>query len=154
MLVLAFLSHFWPNHIWYLAKKGQSGPLAKTCLLPKNQILGTRSDTDKNNTKNFFFIKKRELLMRKVSKIGLKMATGYKKCIEDRWTVKNLLVSAKGQLSTDRYKCLLQKSEEENPITKYDEAKVRFLGPWVSGFRVPKPETLGSNLGFRVPNFG
>ena len=66
--------------------------------------------------------------MQKVSKIGLKMATGYKKCIEDRWTVKNLLVSAKGQLSTDRYKCLLQKSEEENPITKYDEAKVRFLG--------------------------
>ena len=68
--------------------------------------------------------------------------------------MKILLVSAKGQLSTDRYKCLLQKSEEENPITKYDEAKVRFLVPWVSGFRVPKPETLGSNLGFRVPNFG
>ena len=57
--------------------------------------------------------------MQKVSKIGLKMATGYKKCIEDRWTVKNLLVSAKGQLSTDRYKCLLQKSEKKKKILSY-----------------------------------
>ena len=33
LLVLAFLSNFWPNHIWQLAKTGQSDPLAKTCLL-------------------------------------------------------------------------------------------------------------------------
>ena len=59
--------------------------------------------------------------MQKVSKIGLKMATGYKKCIEDRWTVENLLVSAKGQLSTDRYKCLLQKSEKRRRSYPIDQ---------------------------------
>jgi len=31
-ILLAFLSNFWQNHTWQLAKTGHSDPLAKTCL--------------------------------------------------------------------------------------------------------------------------
>ena len=33
LVFLAFLSNFWQNHIWQLAKTGHSDPLAKTCLI-------------------------------------------------------------------------------------------------------------------------